>query len=154
MIPIANFTAADDLDALRAMLREYEAEIGVDLCFQSFAAELASLPGDYAPPRGRLLLAYANGALAGCVALKPVDEATCEMKRLYVRPAHRASGLGRDLVTRVIAEARALGFREMRLDTLPSMQQAQRMYERFGFRDIPPYRPNPVPGTRYMGLAL
>ena len=154
MIPIANFTAADDLDALRAMLREYEAEIGVDLCFQSFAAELASLPGDYASPRGRLLLAYANGALAGCVALKPVDEATCEMKRLYVRPAHRASGLGRDLVTRVIAEARALGFREMRLDTLPSMQQAQRMYERFGFRDIPPYRPNPVPGTRYMGLAL
>lgn len=154
MIPIANLTAADDLDALRAMLREYEAEIGVDLCFQSFAAELASLPGDYAPPRGRLLLAYTNGALAGCVALKPVDEATCEMKRLYVRPAHRASGLGRDLVTRVIAEARALGFREMRLDTLPSMQQAQRMYERFGFRDIPPYRPNPVPGTRYMGLAL
>ncbi len=154
MIPIANLTAADDLDALRAMLREYEAEIGVDLCFQSFAAELASLPGDYAPPRGRLLLAYANGALAGCVALKPVDEATCEMKRLYVRPAHRASGLGRDLVTRVIAEARALGFREMRLDTLPSMQPAQRMYERFGFRDIPPYRPNPVPGTRYMGLAL
>ena len=154
MIPIANLTAEDDLDALRAMLREYEAEIGVDLCFQSFAAELASLPGDYAPPRGRLLLAYANGALAGCVALKPVDEATCEMKRLYVRPAHRASGLGRDLVTRVIAEARALGFREMRLDTLPSMQPAQRMYERFGFRDIPPYRPNPVPGTRYMGLAL
>ena len=154
MIPIANLTAEDDLDALRAMLREYEAEIGVDLCFQSFAAELASLPGDYAPPRGRLLLAYANGALAGCVALKPVDEATCEMKRLYVRPAHRASGLGRDLVTRVIAEARTLGFREMRLDTLPSMQPAQRMYERFGFRDILPYRPNPVPGTRYMGLAL
>ena len=139
-----------DLPEIRAILREYEAWLEVDLCFQNFEKELAGLPGDYAPPRGRLLIAEG----AGCVALRPLDGEACEMKRLYVRPEHRGSGLGKALVLRAIEEARAVGYLRMRLDTLPQMGGAQKLYEALGFRDIGAYRENPVVGSRFMELAL
>jgi putative acetyltransferase len=148
--------AADDATVAeaRALFREYAAGLGVDLCFQNFEAELAGLPGDYAPPGGTLVLARMDGALAGCVAAHRWDEGSCEMKRLYVRDAFRGTGCGRALVQHVIDWARAAGFRRVVLDTLPSMGDAQLMYERFGFREIAPYRPNPVPGARYLALDL
>lgn len=138
----------------RALFREYAAGLGVDLCFQNFEAELAGLPGDYAPPGGMLTLAHVDGALAGCVAAHRWDADACEMKRLYVRDAFRGTGCGVALVRHVIDWARTNGFRRVVLDTLPSMGDAQRMYERFGFREIAPYRPNPVPGARYLALDL
>lgn len=144
----------DDLRTVRALLREYETELGVDLCFQGFEEELASLPGDYAPPRGALLLAEVDGAVAGCVALRALDAEACEMKRLYARPAFRGRGVGRTLAEAIIAEAGRVGYAHMRLDTLPVMTEAQALYGRLGFHDIPPYRENPVPGVRYMELSL
>ena len=145
---------AEDIEAVRVLFREYQAALGVDLSFQGFAEEVESLPGAYAPPHGRLLLATSGGSIAGCVALRPVSDETSEMKRLYVRPAFRSSGLGRELVDRVIAEAREIGSTRIVLDTLPTMAGAQRLYERLGFRDIPPYRHNPIAGTRFLGLDL
>jgi len=145
-----HWAEASDLDEIRTMLREYEAWLEVDLCFQGFEKELAALPGDYAPPRGRLLIARG----AGCVALRPLEEATCEMKRLYVRDAYRGSGLGRSLVRTLIGEARAIGYKRMRLDTLPKMEGAQKLYASLGFKDIEPYRNNPVPGARFLELEL
>jgi len=154
MIEIDQATQPDDIAITRELLREYERVLGVDLCFQGFAQELANLPGDYAPPRGTLLLARDGDAVAGCIALRPVDDRDCEMKRLYVRDAFRAAGLGRRLVERLIAEAHAIGYRRMVLDTLPTMIAAQRLYETFGFTDIAPYRHNPIGGTRFLGLEL
>jgi GNAT superfamily N-acetyltransferase len=139
-----------DLDEIRLMLREYAAWLEVDLCFQNFEQELAGLPGEYAPPRGRLLIA--DGA--SCVALRAIDAETCEMKRLYVRPEHRGSGLGRQLIAAIIEEARGIGYRRMRLDTMPKMDSAQRLYASFGFRDIEAYRYNPEPGARFLELLL
>ena len=139
-----------DLDEIRTMLREYAAWLEVDLCFQNFEQELAGLPGEYAPPRGRLLIAEG----AGCVALREIDVETCEMKRLYVRPEHRGSGLGQRLIAAVIEEARGIGYRRMRLDTMPKMDSAQKLYASFGFRDIEAYRYNPEPGARFLELLL
>jgi GNAT superfamily N-acetyltransferase len=139
-----------DLDEIRAMLREYAAWLEVDLCFQNFEQELAGLPGDYAPPRGRLLIAEG----AGCVALRAIDSEVCEMKRLYLRPEHRGLGLGRRLVQAIIDEARSVGYRRMRLDTMPKMDSAQRLYASLGFREIAAYRYNPEPGARFLELAL
>jgi GNAT superfamily N-acetyltransferase len=139
-----------DLDEIRALLREYAAWLEVDLCFQNFEQELAGLPGDYAPPRGRLLIAEG----AGCVALRAIDSEVCEMKRLYLRPEHRGSGLGRRLVQAIIDEARSVGYRRMRLDTMPKMDSAQRLYASLGFREIAAYRYNPEPGARFLELAL
>ncbi len=144
----------DELRTVRALLREYEAELGVDLCFQGFERELAELPGDYVPPRGALLLAEVEGAVAGCVALRPLADEVCEMKRLYARPAFRGRGVGRALTAAVLAESRRIGYARMRLDTLPAMTEAQALYERLGFTDIPPYRENPVAGARCMELSL
>lgn len=143
------------LDEVRALVHEYVAWLGIDLSFQGFAEEMAGLPGAYAPPRGRVLLARAGGAAAGCVALRPLDEpGACEMKRMWVRPAFRGHGVGRALAERVVAEARAVGYRCMRLDTLASMAEANALYERLGFRDIPAYRFNPHPQARYLELDL
>jgi putative acetyltransferase len=139
-----------DLDEIRVMMREYAAWLEVDLCFQNFEDELAGLPGDYAPPRGRLLIAES----AGCVALRAINEETCEMKRLYVRPEYRGSGLGRRLIVAIMDEARAIGYARMRLDTMPKMDSAQRLYASLGFRDIAAYRYNPEPGARFLEVEL
>ncbi len=153
--------SAADLAEIRRLLREYEAETGTDLCFQNFKEELAGLPGSYAPPSGRLLIAMAEGRSsdaetrpAGCVALRPLDPEICEMKRLFLRADFRGTGLGRRLAMAIVAEARAIGYQKMRLDTLPQQADAHRLYASLGFREIGPYRPNPIAGSRFLELDL
>jgi GNAT superfamily N-acetyltransferase len=143
-----------DLPEVRVMLREYAEWLAVDLSFQDFAREVAGLPGDYARPRGGLLIARSGAEVVGMVAFRRRGETTAEMKRLYVRPAARGLGVGRLLVARIIAAAREAGCQTMVLDTLPVMGSAHRLYEAFGFRDVPAYYASAVPGTRYMALAL
>jgi GNAT superfamily N-acetyltransferase len=142
------------LDDVRGLFGEYAAWLGIDLSFQGFASELANLPGGYAAPDGTLLLSLIDGAAAGCVAVRRVDAHVCEMKRLYVRPRFQGKGCGRRLAERAIDWSRGAGYDRMLLDTLPSMAEAQRMYERLGFTDVPAYRFNPIAGTRYMELLL
>src|SRR5437763_8881128 len=133
-------TAPSDVDAARELFLEYAASLGFDLGFQDFEAEVAELPGSYAPPRGALLLARDSDRLLGCVALRPLDdEDVCEMKRLYVRPDARGTGAGRALASAVIAVARKRGYRAMRLDTVPSMSAARGLYRSLGFREVEPY---------------
>jgi len=153
-IELVEARSGAEIAACRELFVEYQRALGVSLCFQGFDAELAALPGDYAPPRGRLYLALSRGRPAGCVALRPLFHRDAEMKRLYVRSAHRGSGLGRMLAMRVIDDARELGYDLLKLDTLPTMKAAQRMYERLGFVDTAPYNDNPVGGVRFMALDL
>jgi len=144
-----------DFTIARTLFEEYGASLGVDLAFQDFATELATLPGAYVPPTGALLLAELEGEVVGCVALRPLEPPlVAELKRLYVRAAGRGHGLGSALTLAALDQARAAGYRRIRLDTLPGMTQAQALYRQLGFRDIPPYRYNPVPGTRFMELDL
>jgi len=139
----------------RELFLEYAASLGFSLCFQNFDQELAGLPGEYAPPEGRLLLAEYEGQLAGCVALHKLEPGICEMKRLYLRPQFRGKGLGRALAEHLIAEAHRIGYRRMRLDTVePVMKDAVAMYRAMGFQEIAPYRPNPIAGALYMEVAL
>jgi len=140
---------------VRELFLEYAQSLGVNLCFQNFEEELAGLPGHYAPPGGRLLLAEYEGQLSGCVALHEWESGICEMKRLYLRPSFRGKGLGRVIAETIIAEARNIGYQRMRLDTIePIMKDAVEMYRRLGFREIAPYRPNPIAGAMYMELKL
>ncbi|MFO1413635.1 MAG: GNAT family N-acetyltransferase [Burkholderiales bacterium] len=150
---------AADMAEARALFEEYAAWLAIDLCFQGFAEELATLPGTYAPPAGRLLLAGPPGGAVGCIALRPlvkdgVPPGTAEVKRLYVRPAARGGGLGARLVERLVTEARAIGYRALMLDTLDTMREAQSLYRRFGFAECSPYYHNPHPGTVYMRREL
>jgi ribosomal protein S18 acetylase RimI-like enzyme len=154
MLLVTHAQNTEDIRIVRSLMRDYQQRLGVDLSFQGFEAELAALPGAYAPPGGRLLLAWHDRTPAGCVALQRIDSSRAEMKRLYVPPSARGLGVGRKLVAELLAEAQSIGYAEVVLDTLPTMVEAQRMYEQFGFRDIEPYRPNPIAGTRYLGKSL
>lgn len=148
-------TTLDQIAQARELFLEYAQSLGFSLCFQNFDKELSNLPGDYAPPAGRLLLAHYDSQLAGCVALHRLDDGICEMKRLYLRPQFRGRGLGRVLADRIIAEARQVGYQRMRLDTVePVMKDAVAMYRRIGFKEIAPYCSNPITGALYMELLL
>jgi len=156
VIEIIQATSPAEVEMMRELFTEYADSLGIDLCFQGFAGELAGLPGMYAPPEGRLLPAgdAEGGRIAGCAGLRRLADGVGEMKRLYVRPAFRGRAVGRLLATAILDEARAIGYRRVRLDTLPSMAEAQRLHTSLGFVDIPPYRENPIPGARYLEVAL
>ena len=148
-------SSPEEIEQARELFEEYAAWLQIDLCFQSFDKELAGLPGQYALPDGRLLLAFEDDQLAGCVALRKIGEGTCEMKRLFLRSQFRGKGLGRKLAETIIAEARQIGYERMRLDTLPGrMDQAIKLYRALGFKEIPAYYHNPVPDATFMELVL
>lgn len=152
---VAQAESPQQIAAARELFLEYAQSLGFSLCFQSFDKELAGLPGDYAPPEGRLLLATYQDQLAGCVALHPLGPQVCEMKRLYLRPQFRGKGLGRALADQIIAEARQIGYQSIRLDTVePRMKDAVAMYRKLGFHEIAPYCSNPIAGALYMELDL
>lgn len=155
MNTIISAVTEDEIAAAAALFREYEAWLGLDLCFQGFGAELASLPGKYAPPDGRLFLAYSDNDLAGCVALRKIGEGISEMKRLYVRECFRGHKIGIHLIEELIAAARKIGYSKLRLDTYPQkMTKAVSLYESLGFVGIPPYYDNPYVGVLFMELIL
>ena len=158
LVELTHPSEPHEMDLVRSIFREYADGLGVDLCFQGFEEELAGLPGDYAAPRGALILARVDGEIAGCVALRPADTAdypnAAEMKRLYVRKAFRGFGLGRQLAERVLDAARQAGYASVLLDTLDDMEAARALYEDLGFEAIPPYYHNPIPGAHYLKADL
>jgi putative acetyltransferase len=159
MVRIVQAISAAEVELVRGLFREYGDSLGVNLCFQNFDRELSELPGSYAPPRGRLFLAYHSAPnneerLAGCGALRPFSGGICEMKRLYVRREFRGLGIGRAIAEGLAAAARQIGYRAMRLDTLPGMREAQAMYAGMGFQEIAAYTHNPVCGSRFLELDL
>ena len=155
ILTLAQAESPAQIAQARELFLEYAESLGFSLCFQNFDKELAGLPGDYAAPEGRLLLSHYENQLAGCVALHKLDSDACEMKRLYLRPQFRGKGLGRALAERIISDARQIGYHRMRLDTVePVMKDAVAMYRKLGFKEIAPYRPNPIAGAMYMELEL
>ena len=157
-VELAVPAAPDEFDALRAIFLEYAQNLGIDLCFQQFDRELAELPGEYAAPRGTLLLAKVDGEVAGCCALRPLDAVdypnAAEMKRLYVRKPFRNFGLGRQLAEATLDAAREAGYASVLLDTLDDMEAARELYEELGFEEIPPYYHNPIAGAHYLKCSL
>ena len=154
LLQILEVKTKDDLAEVRKLFEEYSSALEISLDFQNFDLELANLPGDYAPPEGCLLMAVWKGEVAGCVGLRKFSPSICEMKRLYSRPRFRGLGIGRALCEAVIDKASKIGYQRMRLDTLPSMETARSLYASFGFREIEPYRYNPIEGARFMELVL
>jgi putative acetyltransferase len=155
MLTVVEAVSPGDVEEARRLFKEYQAWLGIDLCFQNFRQELAELPGPYGRPHGRLLLALYENQVAGCIALRDLGGGSCEMKRLFVRPSFQGRGLGRALTEKIISEARLMGYELMRLDTLPAkMGRARAVYASLGFREIEPYYENPTPGTLYMELKL
>lgn len=155
MIELFQAEAKEDIEEARAIFREYERWLGMSLCFQSFEEELATLPGKYAPPEGRLYLARIQGSIAGCIALRKLDEGICEVKRLYLRESARGQGIGLALIEKLIDDARAIGYARMRLDTHPpKMGKAVSIYEAHGFYEIPPYYDNPHSSVLFMEKIL
>lgn len=155
MLEIIEAKTTNEIDRARSLFREYEAWLDLDLCFQGFEAELAGLPGKYAPPDGRLFLAYLNEKLAGCIALRKLKDGICEMKRLFVRDEFRGHKIGVQLIEKLIADAREIGYKRMRLDTYPAkMGKAVSLYESHGFHSIEPYYDNPHEGVVFMELSL
>lgn len=154
MVVLIQAESAEQIGEARRLFQEYAGGLGVDLCFQDFEHELASLPGDYAPPNGRLLLAVDGSRTAGCVALRPLSKGICELKRLFVRPEFRGTGLGRRLAIAIMEEGRDIGYQRMRLDTLPFMSEAIALYRSLGFQEIGSYRENPIVGSLYMEADL
>ncbi|MFN6962222.1 MAG: GNAT family N-acetyltransferase [Pyrinomonadaceae bacterium] len=156
MTTIIQAVSEAEVAEARDLFREYESWLGLSLCFQNFDDEVSGLPGKYSPPDGRLLLAYTGeGELAGCVAMRKLEDGICEMKRLFVRDAYRGRRVGVALLEKVIDEARLVGYNKLRLDTYPPrMQKAAALYERYGFREIAPYYHNPYGDTLFMELAL
>lgn len=154
-VKIRQAESQDDMTAAREIFREYEAWLGLDLCFQGFEEELKNLPGKYAPPSGRLYFAEVDGKLAGCIAFRKLEDGICEMKRLFVREEFRGLQIGRLLIERSMNDAREIGYERMRLDTFPpKMGKAVRLYESYGFHGIPPYYDNPNEGVLFMELQL
>ncbi len=153
-VVIAAAASPGELAAVRTLVEEYQRSLGIDLEFQGFSHELAHLGEMYGPPDGALFLAVLDGVAVGCVGVRRFDATCCEMKRLYVRPQGRGHGVGRRLAERAMEAGRAAGYAAMRLDTLPSMRDAQALYERLGFRDVAAYRANPVAGTRFLEAPL
>ena len=154
-LQVEQAVTAEQIAQVRELFLEYACSLSFNLCFQSFDQELAGLPGDYAPPQGRLLLLTSEGQTVGCVALHKLTADACEMKRLYVRPQFRGTGLGKALTERIIGDAREIGYKRLRLDTVePVMRTAVAMYRELGFYEIAPYRENPIEGALYMELEL
>ena len=154
MLKIIEAHTTDQLETARLLFREYADSLGFDLSFQNFEKELADLPGDYAPPEGRLYLCLEGTKPAGCIALRKLDDHDCEMKRFYVCPLFRGKGVGKRLAITLIAESRTIGYKRMLLDTVPSMKRAIVLYRALGFKPIPPYRENPIHGASFVELIL
>lgn len=154
MVKITPADSETDIKFVRELFKEYTASLGFDLAFQDFKKELDDLPGEYSPPDGCILLAKDKEQIAGCVALRKMDENICEMKRLYVRPGFRGEGIGRKLSVAIVDKAREIGYKYMRLDTVPSMKEAIALYHSLGFKEIEPYRYNPIEGATFMELEL
>lgn len=154
VVRIHHAESPNSLKLVRELFLEYAHSLDVDLCFQDFSQELSDLPGKYARPAGRLLLASEHGNALACGALRPNDDDVCEMKRLYVRPAARGKGLGVALIGELVKEARVIGYQRMRLDTLPSMTKAIALYRSLGFTEVAPYRYNPIPGSLFLEIDL
>jgi len=154
MVELILAQSESDLAAAKRLFLEYAESLGFNLCFQDFNRELAGVPGDYGPPGGRLRLAVVDDMAVGCIAMRKLEDGICEMKRLYVRPAFRGRGIGRKLAVACVRDARSLGYRAIRLDTIPEMAAATALYRSLGFMEIEPYRFNPLPGALYMELDL
>ena len=154
MVKLIEANSEKHLEHIRELFKEYAESLGFTLDFQNFNKELAELPGEYAPPAGRLILALWDDEIAGCVALRKFKDTICEMKRMYVKARFRRKGIGRQLAENIVKEARKIGYTHMRIDTIETMKQANSLYKSMGFKEIKPYRYNPIKGAKYMELSL